>query len=82
MKAYLTQIDKTDGIDQNEALLLAKSHLIFHGKETNYDLNKPTISSEPENWVLIFPPIHKTLGELLSSTELIIRVDKKDGRIN
>lgn len=82
MKDYLTHVDKSDGIDQDEALLLARSQIIFRGKDTRYDINKPLISSEDEAWALTFSPINKTLGELLSAADLVIRVDKKDGRID
>lgn len=82
MKKYLTQIDKSDGIDQDEALLLARSQIIFRGKDARYDLDKPRLSSEKDEWVLTFSPVNKTLGEVISSTDLIIRISKRDGRID
>jgi hypothetical protein len=82
MKDYLSQVDRSDGINQEEAVLLARSQLIFHGKDTRYDLNNPQVSSEDRYWVLVFTPVNKTLGELLSSSELTMRIDKKDGRID
>ena len=82
MDAYLSKIQKYDGINQDEAILLAQSQLIFHGTEKKYYLDKPEVVWEnAKHWGIKFYPINKTLAEASIHAPLVIDVDKKDGSV-
>ena len=82
MHNYLSNITKYDGIDRQEAITLAQSHLIFHGQENDYYFDIPQILFEDEEgWGIRFYPItQKGTGTTLTPS-VLITVNKKDGRI-
>ena len=81
-RAYLTKINKKDGINRREAVLLAQNELLFLGRDHEYNINGPKIVSEtPRLWIIHFPSLPKTFQEVLSKPELNILVEKKDGSV-
>ncbi len=80
MDAYLSGVQKSDGIDQPEAILLAQSQLIFRGADKKFYMDRPEIAlADERHWVVRFYPINKTLAEVSSSANVLIVVDKNNG---
>jgi len=80
MDAFLSGVQKSDGIDQSEAILLAQSQLIFRGADKKFYMDKPEVTQVDErHWVVRFYPINKTLAEVRTSTNVLIVVDKNNG---
>ena len=44
MKGYLFNVQKFDGINEEEAILLAKGEIIFRGEQNDYHLEHPEVS--------------------------------------
>ncbi len=81
MQAYLSGIEKFDGINEKEAILLAQSQLVFLGKESQYYKDNPQVLEDQETWEIQFLPITRTLGEVLSTPVIFVFIDKKNGEI-
>lgn len=82
MRAYLTEIKKTDGIDLKEAFLLAQSDLIFHNLDKRYLINNPLMAFEDASrWGIAFEPVSKTWGEAISQSRLVIIISKDSGEM-
>jgi len=80
MDAFLSGVQKSDGIDQPEAILLAQSQLIFRGADKKFYLDRPEVAlADERHWVVRFYPINKTLAEVSSSTNVLIVVDRNNG---
>jgi hypothetical protein len=82
MDSYLKDIVKNDGINQNEALILAGSQLMFQGYDENYLINDPIVFEQADQWHIKFYPIAKTLAEVIDSQLMIVTVDKISGKVN
>ena len=82
MKAYLAGVNKTDGIDKKEAILLAQSQIIFLGYEHDYNYAKIEVLKEDKSeWVFKFYPIGKTLKDSINKPNFLVSVRKKDGEV-
>ena len=82
MQAYLKDINKSDGINQKEAVLLAQSQLIFHGYENKYLIHEPHMGFDDKNfWVIKFYPANKTLVEVLESPIVLVTIAKDNGKV-
>ncbi len=82
MDAYLTKIQKYDGIDEAEAILLAQSQLIFRGVDRKYYIEHPEIFGGGDKiWEVKFFPVNKTLAQASANQPLVIAVNKKDGNV-
>jgi len=80
MDAFLSGVQKSDGIDQPEAILLAQSQLIFRGADKKFYMDRPEVAlADERHWVVRFHPINKTLAEVSSSANVLIVVDKNNG---
>jgi len=80
MDAYLSGVKKSDGINQQEAVLLAQSQLIFRGDDKRFYIDKPEITLEDErSWRIRFYSLNKTWAEVSASSNVLILVDKKNG---
>ena len=83
MDAYLFKVNKTDGINRSEAILLAQSQMIFLGYSDSYNLAKPDMVAGNKNqWVFKFYPVGKTLKELITKPKILISINRKDGTAN
>ena len=81
-KNYLQGVNKFDGINQEEALVLAQNELLFHGYESSFDINHPQIFPRGDtNWEIRFLPFNKTMTEVLNNRTLAVLINKKDGQI-
>ena len=80
MRGYF-KINKLDGINQKEALQLAKSEIIFRGHTGEYDMDRPQCVEEKSLWKIKFDPINKTLGDWLKKRVLFVTVDKANGAV-
>ncbi len=82
MDSYLSEVVKYDGIDKEEALILAKSQLFFQGRSQDFHLDKPQwIEGDEEYWQVSFVPVRRTLADVIAGTELIILIHKEDGEV-
>ncbi len=82
MKSYLSSVSKYNGIDEEEAILLAQSELIFRGLDNKYDLKNPHVTFENNSkWAIIFRPISKTFNEFTKRQSLLMMISKKSGEI-
>lgn len=82
-KNYLRDVQKYDGINEEEAVLLAKNEILFRGYEKSFDVNAPEIFFEDNQlWGIRFRPGNKTMSDILSGREIDIFVRKDDGRVN
>ena len=81
MKSYLSGVNKADGVNKDEAILMAQSQIIFRGNDRRYNLNNPEIAFEnDQSFGIKFISVKK----FLSSKEyppVVIAIDKKDGRV-
>ena len=82
MRSYLLQVKKTDGINREEALLIAKSELYFRGLDKMYNLNQaPAVFEDDNRWAVSFTFHHKTFQQLISEPRTFILIEKKDGSV-
>lgn len=82
LSGYLSGVTKYDGIDENEAVLIAKSELLFRGDEKNYYFDRPHVEAVGENaWQVWFEPVNKTLQEALESQGAVVTIDRKNGAV-
>lgn len=82
LSGYLSGVTKYDGIDENEAVLIAKSELLFRGDEKNYYFDRPHVEAVGENtWQVWFEPVNKTLQEALESRGAVVTIDRKTGAV-
>lgn len=83
MKAYLTDVSKTDGINREESMLLAQSELIFRGYESTFDIGEPKNWGEDrEHYTYLFLHIGLTLIEARPDQRMVVTVSKKNGEVN
>lgn len=81
MKAYLSKVNRTDGISVQEAVFLAQSQLVFRGYEKNYYLDRPKQIFESEkSFGIQFYPRLKTVQEAKDYPTVVVEVQKKDGQ--
>ena len=79
MRAYLQNVEKYDGVDEKEAVLLAQSQLIFQGYADSYDVETPQVVSRDDKfWKIQFSPVSKNTMET-DASPLMISVNRKDG---
>ena len=82
MKGYFTKIIKYDGINEQEAVLLAQSQVRFQGDEKRYYIDHPEIVPyDEEHWFVRFPPVNKTLAQVGTNPALLVTIDKKTGAV-
>ena len=81
MDAYLSQVAKYDGINREEAIVLAQSQVIFRGREREFVLEEPQVTSSPELWTVTFIPVNRTLVDILSRPEIKIHIRKANGEV-
>jgi len=82
-KSYLTTIQKADGINKEEALLLAQNELIFRGYDRSFAVNKPEIFfDDSQVWGIRFFSSNKTMADMLSGRVVDVFIRKDDGRLN
>jgi hypothetical protein len=80
MENYLSKVVKYDGINYEEAVILAQSQLVFRDKEKEFRYDRPELAFPDETfWVIQFPPINTTLAELISRPNALIWVRKDNG---
>ena len=79
MQSYLSKVNKSDGINKEEAILLSQSQIIFRGTEQNYHLNNPQLAFEnEESYGIKFLPKTKDAND----PPVLIVITKKDGRVH
>jgi len=81
MDAYLSKVVKFDGIDQEEALILAKSQLFFQGRARDFDVDHPQWLPDDTCWVLSFKAVRRTLADVIADKAIVIMVDKQNGTV-
>lgn len=82
MHAYQFTISKRDGIDQEEAKIIAQSEVIFRGYDTTYYFTRPRIYAEsPEIWAVEFFPVSKTFRDARNNPRIRITINKADGQL-
>ena len=79
MRAYLQNVEKYDGVDEKEALLLAQSQLIFQGYADSYDVGTPQLVSQDDKFwkVEFFPAENKSMQ--VDADTVMISVNRRDG---
>ena len=81
MSSYLSKISKSDGIDQEEAILIAQSEIIFRGLQKKYYLDDPIYQGIDQHyWTIKFRPVTKTLSQTKTRYNIIIYVHQDDGQ--
>lgn len=81
MDAYLLKVVKFDGIDQEEALILAQSQMFFQGRARDFDVDNPRWLPDDTCWVLSFKSVRRTLADVLADKAIVIMVDKQNGAV-
>ncbi|MCA9401125.1 MAG: hypothetical protein KC713_05825 [Candidatus Omnitrophica bacterium] len=82
MASFFADVQKSDGINLQEAVLLAKSQIIFSGDEKRFYINYPKYYGENgQHYYILFYPINRTLIESLNSEELVLEIDKDNGSV-
>ncbi len=81
MDAYLSKVVKFDGIDKEEALILARSQLFFQGRARDFDVDHPQWLSDDTYWVLSFKAVRRTLADVIANRAIVIMVDKQNGTV-
>ena len=67
MQDYLTDVKRNDGINAQEAVLLARSELVFRSLERQYNLKEPLLEDQDaEHYSVQFFSSNKTLGQMLA----------------
>ena len=87
-RAKLQQVNFSDGISKEEAIIIAQNYLIEQGyfekgSQKEIAIGKPKVSDSPlikECWVVGFPTTWQARLES-GLTELVIHIDKKTGKI-
>jgi hypothetical protein len=80
MRSYFSQVTRYDGIDANEALLIAQSEMIFRGLDQSYVLGQPQQEKiDSAHWGVRFYPINQNTGE---QTSILVIIRKKDGALS
>lgn len=80
MRAYLSNVNKQDGISREEGVLIAQSELIFRGYEDQYDIGDPElIEDNAERFSYRFSALEQNAPR---GPEVIVRVRKKDGLVS
>ena len=82
MDSYLSGVVRFDGIDREEALILAQSQMVFRGRNHEFDLNTPQWFPDDETyWVLSFKSVRRTLADVIAKKAVVIFVDKRNGTV-
>ena len=82
MFATMTQVRTYDGIDREEAVLLAQGELMFRGKQKQYRFDQPEILREDsDRWVLQFHPLVPTFSDRHKVPIMQVTVDKTNGKV-
>lgn len=82
MHAYQFKVSKRDGVDEDEAIIIAQSEIIFRGFEDDYYFTKPRlIMMDKESWGVEFYPISKTFREARTKPRIQISVNKANGKL-
>lgn len=82
MHAYQFSVSKKDGVNEEEAKVIAQSEVIFRGFENDYYFTRPRIHDvKPNKWTVEFYPITKTFREARVKPRVRVTVDKEDGHI-
>lgn len=87
-KAQLQRIDLSDGVSEEEAVIIAQNYLVEQGyfekgSQKEIAIEKPKVSDSPlvqECWVVSFPTTWRVRLES-GLTSLTIHIDKKTGKI-
>ena len=82
MHAYQFSVSKRDGVNEDEAIIIAQSDVIFRGYEKDYYLTRPRIIGAGEDdWGVEFSPISKTFQEARIKPRILVKVGKADGKL-
>jgi hypothetical protein len=81
MDAYLSEVVKFDGINQEEALILAQSQMFFQGRARDFDVDNPRWLPDDSYWVLSFKSVRRTLADVIADKAIVIMIDKQSGAV-
>ena len=82
MDSYLSRVVKFDGIDKEEALILARSQMFFQGRTRTFNLDKPQwLPDDDTYWVLSFESVRRTLADVIADKVIVIFIDKHNGAV-
>ena len=78
----MTQVRTFDGIDRQEAILLAQSELVFRGRQNDFRFDRPKVLREDsDRWIIRFQPLAKAPAESKPNPLMQISVDKSNGEV-
>lgn len=82
MHAYQFAVSKGDGVDADEAKVIAQSEVIFRGYEQEYYFTRPRLhDTDPDKWTVEFYPVTKTFQEARVKPRVRVTIDKEDGKL-
>ncbi|MCA9392683.1 MAG: hypothetical protein KC900_00645 [Candidatus Omnitrophica bacterium] len=82
MHAYQFAVSKGDGVDEDEAKVIAQSEVIFRGYENDYYFTRPRLHDlDPGKWTVEFYPVTKTFREARVKPRVRVTIDKDDGKL-
>ena len=82
MRDYLSTVTRHDGIEFEEAVLIAQSEMIFRGKAKNYHLDKPMVEFvNSQTWGLRFYPVNESYRDAVKNVSILISVEKQKGKV-
>lgn len=82
MKDYHSKVSRSDGIDADEAVVLAKSEMVFRGWDKTYHLSQPRIEAvDQEHWGIRFYPVNKTAKDVVRNPSVLVIIRKNDGQV-
>lgn len=82
MHAYQFSVSKKDGVNREEARIIAQSEVIFRGYENDYYFTRPRLYPDTaDQWTVEFYPVTKTFQEARVKPRVRVTIDKDDGQL-
>lgn len=94
IRAGLDTVDKSDGINADEARILAQIYMLDNNYDYDWDVTNPKVETDerdPSLWAVTFPPLEDGWGsgrrpaseiQFVHLMPFFTRVDKQDGSIS
>lgn len=94
IRGGLDSVDQSDGINEDEARILAQNYMLDHNYDYDWDVTNPKVETDEQNpslWAVTFPPLEDGWGsgrrpaseiQFVHLLPYFARVDKQDGSIS
>jgi len=94
IRAELASVDRSDGINADEARILAQNYMLDNGYDYDWNVTNPEVKTDERDsslWAVTFPPLEDGWGsgrrpaseiQFAHLLPYFARVDKQDGSIS